>query len=69
MAAEIVSAEIVLRELLQDTMRSLVEKEAGHAEILTAAAYEAAFKDFFAGRVFPPPVFPPTVSRGSGCVV
>ena len=55
---EIVSAEIVLRELLQDTMRSFDEMEAGHAEILTAAAYEAAFKDFFAGRVFPHPCFP-----------
>ena len=52
---EIVSTEIVLRELLQDAMRSLEEKKVGHAEILKAAAYKPPFKDFLAGKELPPP--------------
>ena len=53
--AEIVSAEIVLRELLQDSLKCFEEKKSGHQEILKAAAYKAATKDFLLGKDLSPP--------------
>ena len=52
--SETVSTESVLRELLQESMKSFEGKKADHQEITKAPAYKTANKELLAGKDLSP---------------